>query len=254
MDAGSFVIALLTAAGAAAGPAAIGALPDATASTARCITAPDEERSGSARSDAEVLAQRRADSDVGRADRDTNTSSSALAEALAQELADVVADSDDPTFQRLADALAAAGFEPNADDRQETTASRSDGDRRDDTRLGDSRSDRTRLDDQLAERDGRDERDGSGRSGSVDDRRDRDQQSNSQRGDDRLGRNQDEERGCDGQGADQGTRANRSGDLEDVLSGGSDRERGDSRRSSAPVERGGSGIADVLERGERTTG
>ena len=141
MDAGSLVIALLTAAGAAAGPAALGGLPDATASTSRCIAAPDEERSGSARSDAEALAQRRTDvgldaeRDSGRdTGQDTGanpgTGSAALAEELALELADVVAGSDDPTSRRLAAALAAAGFEPSADQaagsrQQDTAASRS---------------------------------------------------------------------------------------------------------------------------------
>ncbi|TQM38216.1 hypothetical protein [Pseudonocardia cypriaca] len=237
MDAGSIVIALLTAAGAAAGPAALGALPDATAPVARCIAAPDEERSGSARSDAGVSAEQRAGSNAGLEARDRTSASSALAEELAQELADVVAESDDATSRRLAAALAAAGFEASAGSSQETAASRSDDSgldsrlddsrlddsRLDDSRLDDSALDRTRLDDRLGERDGR------------------------------LGRSQgDDDLACDGRGADQDTGANRSSDLEDVLSRSSERERTGSDRSSSPVEREDSGIAAALERGERT--
>src|SRR5688500_6111345 len=77
MDAGSFVIALLTAAGAAAGPAALGAPPDASAPAARCIAAPEEERS---------------DTDVGLGgQRDTGSGSSGLPDELIDDLADVVA-------------------------------------------------------------------------------------------------------------------------------------------------------------------
>ena len=199
MDAGSIVIALLTAAGAAAGPAALGALPDATAPVARCIAAPDEERSGSTRSDAGVSAGQRADSDVGLDARDRASASSALAEELAQELADVVAESDDATSRRLAAALAAAGFEASAGSRQETAASRSDDSdsrlddsRLEDSRLEDSALDRTRLDDRLGERDGR----------SGDDRNSgQNAQDDGRQNDDRLGRSQgDDVLACDGPG------------------------------------------------------
>jgi hypothetical protein len=266
MDAGSFVIALLTAAGAAAGPAALGAPPDDTAATARCIAAPEEELSGSARSGDDVGQRSRPDADTGspaltreqleeiidifgpESDRDTGqesrTGSAALAEELAQELADIVAESDDPTSQRLAAALADAGFEPSATggSRQETAASRSDdegrGDRssRSDERGGDQRGDqRGSLDDQLGQRDEQ-----------ADDRRG----DNRQR-DDRSGRNQDDASACDEQVADTG--ANRSSDLEDVLARRSDRDQGDSDRSGSRAERDAdSGIAAALERGERT--
>jgi hypothetical protein len=253
MDAGSFVIALLTAAGAAAGPAALGTLPDATAPTARCIAAPGEERSG-----ADELAERRADTDVGRdtGQQDAGTTSAPLAEELAQELADVVADSDDPTSRRLAAALAAAGFEATATagSSQQTAASRADDGMLDDRSSG---SDREPLGD---------DRMGDGRLG--DDELDRnrmgtdDQVDRDQRGADRLDRNQDEDvLDCADRGRQRPTGvedeepaasdANRSSDLEDVLS-----SRGSARssRSSAPVERGGSGIAAALERGERTAG
>jgi hypothetical protein len=242
MDAGSFVIALLTAAGAAAGPAALGTLPDATAPTARCIAAPGEERSS-----AEDLGRQRADTDVGLdTGRATGASSSALAEELAQELADVVAESDDPTSRRLAAALAAAGFEASvtAGSGQQTAASRSgDGmlddrsDRSGQEPLGEDRLDRNRMD--------------------TDDRIDR-----NQRGADRLDRSQDADvLDCADRGRQQATdvedeeppagRANPPSDLEDVLSS---RDPARSGRSAAPVERGGSGIAAALERGERATG
>jgi hypothetical protein len=247
MDAGSIVIALLTAAGAAAGPAALGALPDATAPVARCIAAPDEERSGSARPDAGVAADQRAGSDVGLDARDRASTSSALAEELAQELADVVAESDDATSRRLAAALAAAGFEASAGSRQETAASRSDdsglGSRLDDSRL-DERDGRL-GDDRNSDQNAQDQRGGN----DADlDRRGRDQQDGGQQNDDRLGRSQgDDDLACDGRGADQDTGANRPSDLEDVLSRSSDRER-----AGSPVERDDSGIAAALERGERT--
>lgn len=277
MDAGSFVIALLTAAGAAAGPAALGVPPDASASAARCIAAPEEELSGSARSDTDVGAGSRSDTGDGstalppeliddladivagagngrdaREDnrQDTGTGSSALAEELAQELADIVAESDDPTSQRLAAALADAGFEPSATgrSRQETTASRSgddepgdrsnrSGDRGDDQRGTDERgSDQRELDEQLGQRDDQ-----------VDDRRGGSQ-------DDRVQeeRSQDGASACDEQAAEQDTGTNRSSDLEDVLSRRSDRDDGDSDRSRSRAERDDSGIAAALERGERT--
>lgn len=233
MDAGSFVIAVLTAAGAAAGPATLpaAALPEVTAATARCIAAPGEGRSA-----AEDLGRQRADTDVGLdSGRDTSTSSSALAEELAQELADVVAESDDPTSRRLAAALAAAGFEASVTGSgRQTTAARTDGGMLDDRsgrsgqdRLGDDELDRNRM-------------------GAAD----------------RLDRNQDEDApGCADRGRqraadleDDGATAsgaNRSSDLEDVLSSQGSARSG---RSGAPVERGGSGIAAALERGERTAG
>jgi hypothetical protein len=249
MDAGSIVIALLTAAGAAAGPAALGALPDATAPVARCIAAPDEERSGSARSDAGVSAEQRADSDVGLDAGDRASASSALAEELAQELADVVAESDDATSRRLAAALAAAGFEASAGSRQETAASRP-GDSGLDSGLDDSGLDRTRLDDRNSDQNAQDQRSGND---SDLDRRGRDQQDDGQQNDDRLGRSQgDDALVCDGRGADQDTGANRSSDLEDVLSRSSDGGRAGSDRSSSSAERDDSGIAAALERGERT--
>jgi resuscitation-promoting factor RpfB len=292
MDAGSFVIALLTAAGAAAGPVALTAPPDTTGSTARCIAAPDEERSGSGAS-----ARQRADTDVGldpRQDtgtgssalseefiadladivagtgRDTSAGSSALAEALAQELADIAAESDDPTSQRLAAALADAGFEPSGS-RQETAASRSDGSRLDDGPSQSGQRDRNRLDDQLGQ--GDDDRLSDDRLGNDQDEQRGDNDLDGERGgtgrqsDDRLDRSQDENLACDGQAAaqdsgtnDSGTNGSgtndsgttRSSDLEDVLSRGSDRDRAGSDRSSSPVERDGSGIAAALERGERT--
>ncbi|MHA6621482.1 hypothetical protein [Pseudonocardia sp. DLS-67] len=233
MDAGSFVIALLTAAGAAAGPAALGTPPEATAATTRCIAAPGEERSGTA-----DMGRQRAGTDVGLdSGRDPSTSSSALAEELAQELADVVAESDDATSRRLAAALAAAGFEAGATGSgRQTTAARTDGGMLDD-RVGDDRLDRNRT--------------------GAEDRLDRERG-----GADRLDRNQDEDGpGCADRGRQQAadvedersgaSGANRSSDLEDVLSS---RDSTRSSRSSAPVERGGSGIASALERGERTAG
>jgi hypothetical protein len=289
MDAGSFVIALLTAAGAAAGPAALTAPPDTTGSTARCIAAPDEERSGSGAS-----ARQRADTDVGldsRQDtgtgssalseefiadladivagtgRDTSAGSSALAEALAQELADIVAESDDPTSQQLAAALADAGFEPTGS-RQETAASRSDDSRLDDGPSQSGQRDRNRLDDQLGQ--GDDDRLSDDQLGNNQDEQDQrgDNNLDDERGgtgrqsDDRLDRSQDENLACDGQAAAQDSGTNdrgpndsgttRSSDLEDVLSRGSDRDRAGSDRSSSPVERDGSGIAAALERGEQT--
>ncbi|TWF75938.1 hypothetical protein FHX44_111825 [Pseudonocardia hierapolitana] len=308
MDAGSFVIALLTAAGAAAGPAPLGALQDTTAPAARCIAAPDEERLGSARPDAGLSSQpgtgtgssalpdelveeladiitrasldsaTRQDSAT-REDsvtrQDSATVSSALAEELAQELADVVAESDDPTSRRLAAALAAAGFEASAavGSRQETAASRSDDNGLDDRsgradqgrlddrtgqadqdRLGDDRLEDSRLDQDRADSD-----DGLDR-GRRDDARNQ-PGSDDRLADDRLG--QDEQLDCDGGAQQQDAAAedrestaggaNRSGDLEDVLSSqAGERERAGSERSGTPAGRGGSGIADALERGERT--
>jgi len=244
MDAGSMVIALLTAAGAAAGPAALGGLPDATASTSRCIAAPDEERSGRARSDAEALAQRRTDvgldaerdggRDTGRdTGANTGTGSAALAEELALELADVVAGSDDPTSRRLAAALAAAGFEPSAGQaagsrQQDTAASRSGEDeqagRLDDRsdRLNDQLGDDQLRDDQLGgsrrddselDRDRLDDRlaDRNGRAqGRLDDELGDDRLGNGQDdadqvGDDRLGRDQGNgQAACDGRADDAG--------------------------------------------------
>lgn len=293
MDAGSFVIALLTAAGAAAGPAALGALPDTTAPAARCI-APPEERTGSARSRADAFADRRADSDVGLDSRaetgtgspeltqdqleeitdivvgtdsvrgtgqDTNTGSSTFTDAVAQELArtlaDIVAESDDPTSQRIAAALAEAGFEPSGSG-QETAASRTDDTGLDDTGLGDRSSradqrDRNRLDDQLGNDQNEPDRQGGN---DLDDN----QGSSGRQSDDRLGRDQDEDPACDGQAAEQNngtdnSGADRSSALEDVLSSQADeRERAGSERSDSPAGGGGSGIAEALERGERTAG
>jgi hypothetical protein len=300
MDAGSFVIALLTAAGAAAGPAPLGALQDTAAPAARCIAAPDEERLGSARPDADTGLSSRPDPGTGssglpdelveeladiitrasldsatrqdsanRQDsagrQDSATASSALAEELAQELADVVAESDDPTSRRLAAALAAAGFEASATagSRQETAASRSDDNglddrsgRADQDRLGEDRVDDSRLDQDRV---------------NGDDGLDRGRQDNGQNqrnSDDRLADDQlarDDQLDCDGRAQQQdataddreptGGGADRSSDLEDVLSSqAADRERAGSERSDSSAGRGGSGIADALERGERTAG
>lgn len=258
MDAGTFVIALLTAAGAAAGPAALGTLPDATSPTAspvaRCVAAPDERSRGT--SD-----RQRTDTDVGSR-QDTGATSSALAQELAQELADVVAESDDATSRRLAAALAAAGFEASAG--QETAASRTEEPDRE-NRLDDEQL----QDDQVG---------GNDRADRLDDSRlEDDRLEDSRLDDDRLGRNEaDEQLGCDGRAADPGdaseggatgrgddARSERSGDLEDVLSSLGEeraaRERdggsaGRSNRADAAAERGGAGIADALERGDRAAG
>jgi hypothetical protein len=270
MDAGTFVIALLTAAGAAAGPAALGTLPDATSPTAspvaRCVAAPDERSRGT--SD-----RQRTDTDVGSR-QDTGASSSALAQELAQELADVVAESDDATSRRLAAALAAAGFEASAG--QETAASRTeepDRENLDDEQLqddrigGNDRADRlddNRLDDnRLEDRTGRDQRDDE-----LDDSRFEDSRLDDSRlEDDRLGGNEADERlGCDGRAADpddasggeatgrgDDARSERSSDLEDVLSSLGE-ERAARERDGGSAGRGGAGIADALERGDRAAG
>ncbi|GAA5118339.1 hypothetical protein [Pseudonocardia adelaidensis] len=234
MDAGSFVIALLTAAGTAAGPAPLGALPDVTASAARCIAAPGEDRSG-----AQAPARLRAGSDAGL-DRgqDGAAASSALAEELAQELADVVAESDDPTSRRLAAALAAAGFEASvtAGSGQQAAAARTDDRMRDDRMRADA-LDRNRM--------GTDDRLDRSRAEDVPDCADRGRQQDAGIEDDGLEDGSLE----DGRGAASG--ANRSSDLDDVLSSSGSARSG---RPSAPVERGGSGIAAALERGERTAG
>ena len=301
MDAGSFVIALLTAAGAAAGPPALGALPDATAPT-RCIAAPEEERFGSARPGTDVGLGTGQDTDTGSSAlpeelveeltdiitragvesatrQDTAAGSSALAEELAQELADVVAESDDPTSQRLAAALAAAGFEASATgrSRQETAASRSDdGGRADrsgragEDRLGDDRvgqdrvgQDRVGGDDQLDR--GRRDDDQSRRTGDdrlednrLDDNRlddNRLDQDADQQGCGARGRQQDAETGADNEDRASTAGGGRSSALDDVLSSqAAERERPGSDRSGSAAGRGGSGIAEALERGERAAG
>jgi hypothetical protein len=310
MDAGTFVIALLTAAGAAAGTTqgAPGGLPEATAQAARCIAGPDEDgrtgngirgsdeldlperscgarsdSSSDARSDAEALAERRADADAGRGTsqetsedtsqnrgQDTGQDTAALAEELALELADVVAGSDDPTAQRLAAALAAAGFEVEPRDQQQTTASRSGDtgqdppgdDQLQDDELGqDQLGDNQRGNDQLG-----DDQLGKGQ-------RDRNQSGDNQGSNDQLDQNRDEAGlDCDGGTSEQGSDSDATGgsgssDLADVLSSGdesssapvdsaADRDEPGAQRdgSRAPVERGGTDIASVLERGERAAG
>jgi hypothetical protein len=244
MDAGSFVIALLTAAGAAAGPAPLDALPDATASAARCVAAPRDDRSG-----AQEPARLRAGTGVGL-DRgqDGAVASSALAEELAQELADVVAESDDPTSRRLAAALSAAGFEASATAGagQQAAAARTD-DRIGADRMRDDTLDRNRMgtDDRLDRSRAEDVSNCAG-SGRQQDAGVEDDRGEANRGEDSRLRD-------DGLEDDRGTASdtNRSSDLDDVLSSQGSARSG---RPSAPVERGGSGIAAALERGERTAG
>jgi hypothetical protein len=280
MDAGSFVIALLTAAGAAAGPAALGAPPDASAPAARCIAAPEGERSdtdvglggqrdtgGGSSGLPDELIDDLADAVVGTGSgrgadtgsdsrQGTSTGSSALAEELAQELADIVAESDDPTSQRLAAALAAAGFEANATggSGQEAAASRSDDGLDDRSNRADERGDNQRGGNQQGgNQRGSDQRDRLDEQlGQRDDQVGNDRQRDDQQRDDRLGRSQDDTSACAEQAAERDTGATRSSDLEDVLSRRSDRDQGDPDRSGSRAERDDSGIAAALERGERT--
>jgi hypothetical protein len=316
MDAGSFVIALLAAAGAAAGPAGLGALPDtAAAPAARCIATPDgdestgsrdsgaldlPQRSDSARIDADTLAERRAGAGGRDTGRDTagesRASTSALAEELARELAEVVAGSDDPTERLLAEALAAAGFEADAEAapgarERDSAASRSDdadragrlddrpgrlGDDPGDSRLDDTRLDQDRLDDNRLDQDrlGDDEL---AENRLDQDRLDQDRLDQDRLDQDRLDQDRldggrlDQDRGqdqldCDGRAPERDADGEEGSDLGDLLSSAgsddpsvepaADRDRPvpAERGSGAPVERGGSDIASVLERGEGTAG
>ncbi|QYN41065.1 hypothetical protein K1T35_47850 (plasmid) [Pseudonocardia sp. DSM 110487] len=141
MDAGSFLLAAMTAAGVAAGPvsgpAALAQDPSSQVVTPECrfgaddLSAADDrdaldnraaERRGT--TDPTAVSERGRSSDsldaLGRTDDDIEQAASReqAIEALAQELAAAVAGSDDPDAQRLEAALRAAGITVSGTDRR----------------------------------------------------------------------------------------------------------------------------------------